>query len=74
MSVQTVTVHNITFHVYYDIETERDPYGTGDSPTAHYLTINEIEIGDDTQDVYEILPQSIIELIENEILTNTAGE
>lgn len=69
MSVETITVKGITFHVYYDIETERDPYGTGDSPTLHYININEIEIGNDTQNVYDILPDYIIELIENEILS-----
>ena len=73
MSVETITVKGITFHVYYDIETERDPLGTGDSPTEHYITINEIEVGDDTQDVSDILSGDILDLIEDEILTSELG-
>lgn len=68
MSVETLKVHNITFHVYYDCEIEKDPYGTGDSPTKYQVEIIAIEVGEDTQNVYDILPNAIIEDITEQII------
>jgi hypothetical protein len=68
MSVETLEVHNITFHVYYDCKIEKDPYGTGDSPTEYQVNIMTVEIGEDTQNVYEILPNVIIEKITEQLI------
>ena len=68
MSVETLEVQNITFHVYYDCEIEKDPCGTGDSPTKYYIEILSIEIGEDTQNVYDILPNVIIEKLTEQLI------
>ena len=68
MSVETLEVHNITFHVYYDCEIEKDPFGTGDSPTEYQVNITTIEIGEDAQNVYDILPNVIIEELTEQII------
>jgi len=68
MSVETLEIQNITFHVYYDCEVEKDPLGTGDSPTKYYIEIFSIEVGDDTQDVSDILPNVIMNDITQQLI------
>ena len=68
MSVETMNVCGIEFNVYYTYSEEKDPLGTGDSPTAYYIEIDFIEAGDDTQNLIDIMPNSVLEKIENILL------
>ena len=73
MSVESLEIYGINLDVYYDYSVERDPYGTGDSPTAYIVEINSIEIGNDTQNVIDIMPNSVLEKIEEKILEIERG-
>ena len=68
MSLEQVEVLGVKFDVYYECETEHDPYGTGDSPTSYDITIISIESGTDTQDLQEVLANYIIEQITEELI------
>lgn len=68
MGLMTTTINGIELDVYYSYESENDPYGTGDSPTAHYVEIIAIETKDSTVDIQNLLCESIIDLIEQEII------
>ena len=68
MALESVKVYGIEFDVYYDCNTERDPYGTGDSPTSHDIDIISIEAGADTQDLQDVLANSVIEKIIEQII------
>ena len=72
MGLTTVTVNDIKLDVYYSYESERDPYGTGDSPTAHYVEIIAIEPEDSTVDITDLLSNAVIERIEEEIIQEEA--
>jgi hypothetical protein len=72
MGLMTTTINGIALDVYYSYESEDDPYGTGDSPTAHYVEIIAIEAADSTVDITELLSNSIIEQIEDEIIAEEA--
>ena len=72
MGLMTTTIMGIELDVYYGYESERDPYGTGDSPTAHYVDIIAIETKDSTTDIQNLLCESIIDLIEQEIIQEEA--
>ncbi len=68
MSLESLNVNGINMDVYYTCHVERDPLGTRDSPTEYYIDITEIEIGADTQNVYEILPEYIKEQIIDKLI------
>jgi hypothetical protein len=68
MPLVTVKVNDIELDVYYDIEKEKDPYGTGDSPTLYAIDIIAIESGASTQDISSLLADSVIEDIENQLI------
>lgn len=72
MGLMTTTINNIKLDVYYSYESEKDPYGTGDSPTAHYVEIIAIEATDSTTDITDILSDAVIEQIEQEIIQEEA--
>ena len=73
MSLLTVEVLGAKLDVYYDCTAERDPYGTGDSPTAYDIDIVSIESGADTQDIQELLANSVIQIILDEIIEHEAA-
>ena len=68
MSVETLQINGIDMDVYYTCNIEKDPYGTGDSPKEYQVDIISIEIGVDTQNVYEILPSFILDQIIEDII------
>lgn len=68
MCLATVEVFNTKFDVYYDSKYQRDIYGTGDSPDAFEITINEIETEGDTQDISELLANFVVEQIRVELV------
>lgn len=75
MKLETVKFDNVNFDIYYEATVERDPYGTGDSPSSVELDIKSIEVGVDTQNLMPFLSdyttESIEQLIVNiELTTN----
>lgn len=42
MELRTIIIQDVEFDVYYEFSSERDPLGTGDSPTAFYVEVKEI--------------------------------
>ena len=74
MSLETVKINDILLDVYFKHETEKDPFGTGDSPTLHYIELVAVESPTDTINLIPLLCDSIIERIEDEILNIVTGE
>lgn len=72
MGLMTTKVNGIELDVYYSYSSERDPYGTGDSPTAHYVEIIAVEPIDSTIDISDLLSDRIMEEIEDEIIMEEA--
>jgi len=73
MSVELIEVCGVNLDVYYDYSVEHDPYGTGDSPTAYVIQINSIEVGGDTQNVIDIMPNFVLEKIEQKLIQIEKG-
>ena len=72
MGLITTKIQGIELDVYYSYESENDPYGTGDSPTTHYVEIIAIEPADSTVNITDILSDRVIEQIEQEIIEEEA--
>lgn len=68
MSVQTITINGIDLDVYYSHESEKDPFGTGDSPTLHYVDIQAVELASEPTDISSILAESVLDDIEQQII------
>lgn len=66
-----VEVWGVTAEVDYDFEEERDPYGTGDSPSLCNVIINTITIGG--VDLTDLLVDSFLDKLEEEILRIERG-
>jgi len=74
MPLKTIQLYDITLDVYFKHDTEKDPFGTGDSPTLHYIELVAVESPTDTINLIPLLCESVIEKIENEILNIVTGE
>ena len=72
MGLMTTTINGIELDVYYTYESERDPYGTGDSPTSHYVEIIAVEAADSTIDIADILSSKVMDEIEQDIINQEA--
>ena len=73
MTLETIKLYGITLDVYFSHTVEKDPYGTGDSPTLHYVELRAVETPTDTVNLIPILCDSVIEKIENEIMDIVRG-
>lgn len=73
MPLETIELYGILLDVYFKHEIEKDPYGTGDSPTHHNIELVAIESTTDTINLIPLLCESVIEKIENEILDIVTG-
>jgi hypothetical protein len=73
MPLETIELYGITLDVYFNHDIEKDPYGTGDSPTHHNIELVAIESTTDTINLIPLLCESVIEKIENEILDIVTG-
>ena len=65
--LETVEVFGVKLDVYYYFISEADPLGTGDSPTEHENDIYSIEDITGTQNLQDLLGESVIEKIMKEI-------
>ena len=68
MSVETLNIEGVDWHVYYDVDKCTDAYGTGDSPTMYEINLFHIEAGEDTQDIKDFLNDVLIEKIYTELI------
>lgn len=73
MSLETIQLYGITLDVYFKHEIEKDPYGTGDSPTHHNIELIAIESPSDTVNLIPLLSEYLIDKIETEILDIVTG-
>ena len=71
--LETLIINGITLDVYFLHEVEKDPYGTGDSPTHHNIELLVVETLTDTVNLIPLLCDSVIEKIENEIMDIVRG-
>lgn len=68
MSLATITVYNTNFDVYYTATRNKDPLGTGDSPTEIEVEITEIEDVTGCQNLLELLSGDVVEKIRQEVV------
>lgn len=68
MSLTQVTIDDVEFDVYYDVEIEKDPYGTGDSPTSLVIDIHEIELAGSVIDITPFISTWTYDHIYDEVL------
>lgn len=57
--------------VEYEHDTERDPYGTGDSPTKHYIDVMTIRLDDSSHNIRDLF-EAWIDDIEDIILAEVS--
>lgn len=73
MELRTVTIKGVELDVFYEYSSERDPYGTGDSPTAHYVDIRAVETTSDAIDIVDLLSAEVLNEIEQELINIEAN-
>lgn len=61
-------VNGAELTVFYKCSKERDPLGTGDSPTEYNVDILQVEAADSTINLIEVLDWSVLEEIEDKII------
>jgi nitrogen regulatory protein PII-like uncharacterized protein len=74
MGLYTVKVYGIELDVYADVEVERDPLGTGDSPAATYVDIIAIELADSAIDITTLLSDGVLEKIGAQVQEEAKNE
>lgn len=74
MGLYTVKVYGIELDVYADVEIEKDPKGTGDSPTETYIDIIAIEPAGLALDITVLLSEDVIEKIGEQIQVEARDE
>jgi hypothetical protein len=67
MALTQVTIDGVDFDVYYTAEVEKDPYGTGDSPTMISVDIHEIELASSPIDLIPFLSSWVYDRILEEV-------
>ena len=68
MELRTIEVKGVEFDVFYEFSSERDPLGTGDSPTAYHVEIKSIETICDSIDIIDYLAEWVIQSIYEQII------
>jgi hypothetical protein len=61
-------VNCVELTVFYKYSKERDPFGTGDSPTEYNVELLQVEAVDSTINLIEVLQESVLEEIEAKII------
>jgi hypothetical protein len=61
-------VNGVELTVFYKCSKERDPFGTGDSPTEYNVELLQVEAVDSTINLIEVLQESVLEEIEAKII------
>lgn len=68
MQTTTMTMLGYDIEVEYEHSTEKDPYGTGDSPTTHYIDICGVYLDGCKQNVIDLF-EPYLDRIEDNILS-----
>lgn len=68
MELRTIEVKGVEFDVFYDCTSERDPLGTGDSPTAYHVELIAIESICESIDITDYLANWVVEDITKQII------
>lgn len=68
MALSTITIDGVEFDVYHTLEVEKDPYGTGDSPTSITVDIHEIEPAGCAVDLLPFLSSWVYDYCVDEII------
>lgn len=68
MELRTIKIRGIELDVFYEFSSERDPLGTGDSPTAHYVEVRSVETNTDVIDIVDLLSADVLDEIEQELI------
>jgi hypothetical protein len=68
MELRTIDVKGVEFDVFYEFSSERDPLGTGDSPTAYHVEIKSIELIYEPIDIIDYLAEWVIQSIYEQII------
>lgn len=74
MGLYTVKVYGIELDVYANVEIEKDPKGTGDSPTETYIDIIAIEPAGLALDITTLLSDDVMEKIGQQIQEDAKDE
>lgn len=76
MEQATINVKGVDFEVFYSLTSDKDPYGTGDSPTQYYLDVHAIAIEPipESVDLKDHLSDWVIEYIESKIISLEANQ
>lgn len=74
MALTQVTIDGVDFDVYYTAEVEKDPYGTGDSPTTLSIDIHEIELAGSPIDLTPFVASWVYDLIEDKVRSEEASQ
>ena len=67
MKLATVTINDIEFDAYYEVDITRDMYGTGDSPTSIDVNILELSLLRDATNLIDIIDEYWIDKAEAQI-------
>lgn len=71
METTQMTIIGYDIEVEYEYETEKDPLGTGDSPTAHYIDVCGVYLDGCKQNVIDLF-EPYLEDIESIILAEVS--
>lgn len=61
-------INGVSLTVFYTCIQERDPFGTGDSPTKYNVDILQVEAADSAINLIDVLQESVLEEIEEKII------
>ena len=74
MGLFTVKIYGIELDVYADVEIEKDPKGTGDSPDETHIDIIAIELANEATDITVLLSDDVIEKIGEQVQEDARNE
>lgn len=74
MGLYTVKIYGIELDVYADVEIEKDPKGTGDSPDETHIDIIAIELANEATDITVLLSDDVIEKIGEQVQEDARNE
>jgi nitrogen regulatory protein PII-like uncharacterized protein len=74
MGLYTVKVYGVELDIYADVEIERDPKGTGDSPDETHIDIIAIEPTGCAVDITVLLSEDVIEKIGEQVQEEARNE
>ena len=71
--MQQVTINGLKLDVEYTYEQVKDVFGTGDSPTQHFVEIQRVELTGSREDIAPLLSEDILLEIDRKIISIESG-